>query len=825
MPTLTIDNRRIEVPEGTKVIEAAEALGIMIPRFCYHRALGSVGACRVCAVKIVDGTRKGVQMSCMLDVEEGMVVSTDDPEAVAMRRHVIEWLMLHHPHDCPVCDEGGHCLLQDMTVSGGHGLRRYLGNKRTHLDQYLGPRIQHEMNRCIQCYRCVRYYREFSGYRDLGVTGIGNRVYFGREREGTLENPFSGNLIDICPTGVFTDKPARYFGRRWDLQRGPSVCIHCSLGCSVTVGARYREVARVEARYAKAVNGHFICDRGRWGFPYTNEASRPRAARVDGEATTVGEACAAARNRLLHVAETAGSEAVACLGSERAGLETLKAVAGICRANGWADPLFWLERRARENVAAAVSLLGDDLVLSLRELEAADCVLVFGADPLGEAPMAALALRQARRQGAPVFVFDPRPVELPLDFHHVPLAIEDLPECIRSLVGAAGDRETARGADPTVRSFTDQLAEPSVPPPPEAVAALRTSRRPAVVCGTDVTDAAAIGLAADFAALMKAQGRRAGLFYLMPGANGFGAALAGTEAASLEELLPRIEGGEIRALVAVEADPLGLYPDRGRIEAAMRKLDLLVVLDYLDTDSAAAADVFLPSTTVFETGGTWINQEGRIQIVRGAHRGGIPVSQTGGGGHPPRVFMEEVPGGQAAASGQTLTRLSPAEVKGASEWVRLPPDTDKQSGTRAVLPDPSALRFAPERTALSGAAGDEAMLTVIAVDRTFGTEVLSSRSPWLSTEETAPTVWMHPEEAGRVPLSDGDLLEIDAGGGSLVLPVKIVENMARRTLVIPRHRDAAWQRLGATRLRIERDCIRKAQPVGENAPVKESPPR
>jgi NADH-quinone oxidoreductase subunit G len=167
MPRLKIDNREVDVPAGTKVIEAAERLGIMIPRFCFHPALGSVGACRVCAVSFEEGPVKGINMSCMIDAQDGMVVSTADPEAVDLRRHVIELLMLHHPHDCPVCDEGGHCLLQDLTVAGNHGLRRYQGLKRTHRNQDLGPLVQHEMNRCIQCYRCSRFYQEYTGYRDL----------------------------------------------------------------------------------------------------------------------------------------------------------------------------------------------------------------------------------------------------------------------------------------------------------------------------------------------------------------------------------------------------------------------------------------------------------------------------------------------------------------------------------------------------------------------------------------------------------------------------------------------------------------------------------
>ena len=258
MAKLTIDNREIEVAAGTKVIEAAERLGIMIPRFCYHPALGPVGACRVCAVSFTEGPIQGVQMSCMVNAQDGMVVSTTDHEAVDFRRQVIEWLMLNHPHDCPVCDEGGHCLLQDLTVSGGHGLRRFKGLKRTHVDQYLGPFVQHEMNRCIQCYRCARYYQAVAGAKDLGVMGIGSRVYFGRSQPGTLESPFAGNLIDICPTGVYTDKPSRYLGRRWDFQRASSICLHCGLGCNLLVSSRYRQVIRHEAAVNPNVIGQIL---------------------------------------------------------------------------------------------------------------------------------------------------------------------------------------------------------------------------------------------------------------------------------------------------------------------------------------------------------------------------------------------------------------------------------------------------------------------------------------------------------------------------------------------------------------------------------------
>ena len=398
MPTLTIDNRRIEVPAGTKVIEAAERLGIMIPRFCFHPALGSVGACRVCAVAFLEGPIKGIQMSCMVNAMDAMVVSTTDPQAVDFRRHVIEWLMLNHPHDCPVCDEGGHCLLQDLTVSGGHGRRRYAGTKRTHIDQYLGPLVQHEMNRCIQCYRCARYYQQYTGYRDLGVMGIGTRVYFGRSKPGKLESPFAGNLIDICPTGVFTDKPSRFIGRRWDFQRAPSICLHCSLGCNLVVSARYREVVRHEARPNTEVNGHFICDRGRYAYPYANAADRPRQAMVKAAPATTEEALGQAARRLDQIASQAGAQAVAVVGSTRSSLETLVGLQALCREKSWSGPLFALPKRRAENLQAAVSHLTGDLAVSLGAVSVADTVVVIGADPLNEAPMLALGLRQAVRQ-------------------------------------------------------------------------------------------------------------------------------------------------------------------------------------------------------------------------------------------------------------------------------------------------------------------------------------------------------------------------------------------------------------------------------------------
>lgn len=443
MPTLTIDNRTISVPDGTKVIDAAERLGIMIPRFCYHPALGSVGACRVCAVKVVEGALKGIQMSCMLDAENGMVISTDDPEAMDFRRHVIEWLMVNHPHDCPVCDEGGHCLLQDMTVSGGHGIRRYAGLKRTYPDQDLGPLVQHEMNRCIHCYRCSRFYQEVTGYRDLGVMQNANRIFFGRYEEGILESPFAGNLSDICPTGVYTDKPSRYKGRRWDFQRSNTLCIHCSMGCHTTTSARYREVVRQEARRSDIVNGWFICDRGRFGFAYASADDRPRE-KVDGGKTSWEGSIRAVAERIDRASRQQGADAIATVGSLRNSLETMAMLSRLSAIRGWRSPVFWMNRESAVATGAAVSRLEQPISVALGDIADADVIVLVGADPLNESPMLALHLRQARRRGARIFALDPRPIALPFDVDHLPIPPAHLMTVFEALVKAAVDSDAVR---------------------------------------------------------------------------------------------------------------------------------------------------------------------------------------------------------------------------------------------------------------------------------------------------------------------------------------------------------------------------------------------
>src|SRR5918996_1508842 len=401
MATILIEQRPYEVKDGQNLLQVCLSLGFNLPYFCWHPALGSVGACRQCAVKqfrdVNDAHGRPV-MACMTPAADGTRISIDDPEAQEFRASVIEWLMVNHPHDCPVCDEGGECHLQDMTLMTGHTYRRYRFQKRTYRNQYLGPFINHEMNRCIQCYRCVRFYRDYAGGRDLDAFASHNHVYFGRYEDGVLENEFSGNLVEVCPTGVFTDKTlAQHYTRKWDLQTAPSVCVHCGLGCNTIPGERYGLLRRVINRYNSQVNGYFLCDRGRFGYGFVNSTRRLRQPLLRRHGRQAIEP-ATKTEALTHVASLlSDGRKVIGIGSPRASLEANFALRTWVGAE-----CFYLGLSAQDShlLDSARRILhhGPARTPSLHDVEQADAVLILGEDVTNVAPRLGLALRQSVRQ-------------------------------------------------------------------------------------------------------------------------------------------------------------------------------------------------------------------------------------------------------------------------------------------------------------------------------------------------------------------------------------------------------------------------------------------
>jgi NADH-quinone oxidoreductase subunit G len=777
MPTLIIDNQTVTVPEGTNVLEAAKRLGIEIPHFCHHEALGSVGACRLCAVEFREGPVKGIQMSCMVPAKDGMVVDTGSAEVLAYRAQVIEWLMTNHPHDCPVCDEGGECQLQDMTVAGGHGIRRYTGPKRTYQNQNLGPFIVHEMNRCIQCYRCVRTYQEYCGGTDFGVLGSRQRLYFGRFSDGPLESPFAGNLVDVCPTGVLTDKTYRFKSRIWDLQEAPSICPHCSLGCAVTPGARYRQLQRRRARTNNQTNGHFICDRGRFGYGYVNHPDRPRYPQLGHRRVTWQEALAALQNKLQELGELFGPGSIGLLTSSRATLETQFLTKRWAAALG-SDQLCFEAHPGRDLGARVAASQRLDRTASLEDVRNCDLAVLIGADPLSEAPMLALALRQAARRGARIVVIDPRPVELPVAFERHAVSVDKLGQLLRGL------------SRPQQSEFPSSMEELGG----SLASALLAAKSPLLIGGTDLLGPQGTEAMQQAAEACSQPETPCRTMFLLAGPNSFGGALLSAEGPCFSSLLEGMEQGRIKALLCFEADPLADYPDRKRSRAALARLDMLAVFDCAATATLQEADLFFPTTTVEESAGTLVNNEGRMQTFEQVFSAGTPLAESAGGSHPPRFFTRDIPGSEPQSAWGILGTL----MGRSADLMNLRSEIEKNDhrfaglsqleasgeGRRIAAPRPYSLSHQPN---IAGITGSD-QLQLLVTETLYGSELLSNLSSCLQEPTPSPFVMLHPQDATRFKLEEGKKVLLGTPAGDLTLTLRIEGDMVPGVAIVPRLR-------------------------------------
>jgi NADH-quinone oxidoreductase subunit G len=659
-----------------------------------------------------------------------------------------------------------------------------------------------------------------------------SRTYFGRFNDGVLESPFSGNLSDICPTGVYTDKPSRFFGRRWDYVRSPSLCIHCSLGCHTIASSRYREVKRQEARYSQSVNGHFICDRGRYGFFYSSLPGRPRAAKIGETPHNFTHAQSELGEKLKEIGDDAGSSAIAAACSVRSNLETRTALSHLCRINKWQRPAFFSDPATGRKAKAVAARLEPQLRVSLREVEKADFVFIVGADPVNEAPMLTLALRQAQRAGAAVFVLDPRPISLPFAFRHLTVLPGALNRHVGQLIQRAVDHSAAASLEDKAAQYleelpgTGSLSDSELQFADEALQHLQQSKRPVFVCGTQIAGESTIGVAADFALLLQASDKQAGVFYVLPGANAFAGDMLDTEDSSLLQIIEEIENGSIKALILVETNPYWCFPDRQRLDNALDKLDLLVVLDYLPSRAVRKAHVFLPTQTLYESGGLYANQEGRVQYAPAVFSGGKPIAQAGGGDHPPRVYNTGLPESDLQPAWLTLAQLADenlaADTPKARETIRelladsfpeirkydsfdqLPEDGFHLNGT--AKPE---LRFSLDwihDVEENQDPDDE--FELLLTDWTFGTEELSSLSPCLVELEPEPCLVMHLRDAQQLGLGAGDFVEIKTGLGSLQVMVALDHNIAPGVLCLPRHPRLPWQIFRDMKIKIKRDQIK-----------------
>jgi NADH-quinone oxidoreductase subunit G len=784
LPEIVFDGKKITVPAGTNLIEAGLEAGVPVPVFCYHKDLGAVGSCRVCAVTVTQQGKSRLVMGCMTDAADGMEVTTLDAASVKLRKYVLEWLMVNHPHDCPICDEGGECQLQDLTIAAGHSQRRVeASGKRTFKNQHLGEFIVHEMNRCITCYRCSRFYQEVAGGRDFGVTGSRDRVYFGRFEDGPLESPFSGNLIELCPTGVFTDKLFRYKSRVWDLEIAPSICPHCSVGCNVLPGARHRMLQRIRVNVNDQVNGPFLCDRGQFGHAFVHDPARPKEVRVRGEHSAWDQALGMAGATLMNLAREHGAGSIALIASARASLETHVALEALAsgpledaRVSHFDDP----QREPRALAALAALRSAGAPPLEQADIANCDVLLVAGTALIDEAPLAALAARQVARRGGRLFVVNAGERYLNDVAEHVSPVH---PAMLAASLAAITARVSKGDASPD--GDAANLA-----------AALRGGKRVGILLGSDLMDGPAFAAGAGLARALAAAGVAVRLGCVFPGPNGFGAA-ALSRGGTLAGTLDALESGELKAAVIVESD---LAEWGAKAREALGRLELLVIADYLAGPVTSAAPILLPTTVTYESHGIYVNRAGRAQAFAPDRVPGVSVIEMIHDETFPRAPRLSPPESDARPAWWVLEQLRELSIgkpraRGLNELRAQFQRSDERwrplgevvaGGTGALL---DASRFpveAPQRFAAF--APSDRGLAVFRSDRVLGSETLSRRSSPIMKMAGPPVALVSPADAERLR-GDG-LFRITIDGASATVAFRASATVPAGVVLLPR--DVDW---------------------------------
>jgi len=741
--TITVDGREIECPEGQLLHDAAREGDVEIPVFCYEPKLGEpVGACRMCLVEI-EGIPK-LQTSCSTPVRDGMVVHTRTEQVKHAQNAVVEFLLVNHPLDCPVCDKGGECPLQDVTQGWGPGKSRVIDEKR-HFEKpiELSPLVAIDRERCILCYRCVRFSQEISEDAQLQLLDRGDRTYVGTFDERPYVSPFHGNITDICPVGALTNYTYRFRARPWDIEQGGTVCTLCPSQCNVSLTIRDEKVKRVLTRDNHDVDDGWICDKGRYGFEMFEAEERVAAPRAKGGDELKWED---AIEKAAAGLRAAGPGKVAAIvgdaSNEEAFLvqELLRGVLGSPH----------LDSRAYRGPDRdiALELAQPELSAKVKDIDSADAILVLGTDPLHSSPILDLRVRKAiRRNGARLVVATERPTALD-----------------------GGAEAIARYAPGEARHFIGELTkaiggEDTVATP--LAETLRDAGKVVVLWGQriDHDSGSASTLLVELAKRLDlAATEGAGLLEIPDFTNARGLREAGvlpdagpglsetTTGYSVEQIRSALESGDLSGVILFGVDPLRDFPDTIAWETALTAADFVVSFSMHENATTAKANVVLPLETHAEKDGTLTHPDGRLQRIRPA------------ASRPEGVRSNiQVLGELSAALGQTTTVTNqPAAFEALTKGVAFYNGiTDEDLGglgfrwqdghSAASLPQP---RF-----------GDRSVSEARAADVSEGLLLGTYRDIWAgpATELNPPLRFLQPKQRLELSEADAERLHLKTG--------------------------------------------------------------
>lgn len=748
MVELTIDGIKVDAPEGSMVIQAAHDAGVYVPHFCYHKKLSIAANCRMCLVDVEKAPKP--LPACATPVTNGMVVRTRSEKAVAAQKSVMEFLLINHPLDCPVCDQGGECQLQDLAVGYGGSESRYKEEKRVVAAKSMGPLISTEaMQRCIHCTRCVRTGEEIAGVQEVGMLNRGEHAEITTFVGRAVESELSGNMIDVCPVGALLSKPFRFNARTWELARRRSVSPHDSVGANLVLQAKMDKVLRVVPFENDEVNECWISDRDRFSYEglYTEDRlTRPMVRGDDGQwrEASWNDAMQTIVAGMNAVREKFGADQLGCIGSATSTTEELALLARLGRALGTENVDFRLRQTdARlDGALAGVPWLGMPLT-ALNEL---DRVLVVGSFLRKDHPLMAQRLRQAVKRGAQVSFIDSA-ADNPL-FNAIAGRMTVAPSQLANslaqvLVAVAKAKDSAIPAGlegVQVSAEAQQIAD-----------SLASGERVAILLGNMAvnSDQASV-IAANANAIAQASGAKLG--FLTAGGNTVGGYLAnavpGKGGLTAEQMLAQT----LRAYLVLNVEP-ALDSDLGeRAVETLKSATFSVALTSYRSAAEQWADVMLPVSPFTETSGTFVNAEGRVQSFKGA---AAPVGDTRPAWKVLRVLGN-------------LFQLDGFDDE-TSESVR---DSVMAAGVESRLSNQVNLAA----SVLPAASGLERVADV----PIYRSDALVRRSAPLqeTPASAAPTARMAAATLTQLSLADGDLVKVRSSQGEVSLPAQLDDTVA-----------------------------------------------
>jgi NADH-quinone oxidoreductase subunit G len=612
MIEIELDGKKVEITEGSMVMHAAEKAGTYIPHFCYHKKLSIAASCRMCLVDVEKMPKP--MPACATPVTQGMVVRTKSDKAIKAQKSVMEFLLINHPLDCPICDQGGECQLQDLAVGYGASASRYEEEKRVVAHKDVGPLISmEEMSRCIHCTRCVRFGQEVAGVMELGMSNRGEHAEIETFVGNSVDSELSGNMIDICPVGALTSKPFRYSARTWELSRRKSVSPHDSTGANLIVQVKNNKVMRVVPLENEAVNECWIADRDRFSYEALNSDERltQPMLKQDGKWTTVDwqTALEYVANGLQHIKADHGASAIGALVSPHSTLEELYLTGALVRGLG-SENIDYRLRNAEFDVASGARYLGTSIA-ALSQLQR---VLVVGSNLRKDHPLFAQRIRQAARVGCAVSVVGAAQVDWAMPVAHTSVAPA------ARWVQALADIAAAVAAEKGVPAPAAGTATPVA----QAIAkSLLGGERKAVLLGNA---AAHHARASSLLSLANWIGEQTGatVGFLTEAANTVGAQLAGATPGQGGLHAGQMLAGGLKAAFLLNNEPEFDSAAGAAAAKALGQCEMVVTLSPFKANMAFS-DVLLPIAPFTETSGTFVNAEGRLQ---GFHAVVKPLGET-----------------------------------------------------------------------------------------------------------------------------------------------------------------------------------------------------